>query len=256
MVEQAEATRWRVLLVDADGDVREQLRSAWVRGPLDLHHADDIATAARLHQAVPFDALLLDTDQMTGPGLSWCRSLRAAGDDTPLVMLSGHATEIDRIVGLEAGADDFVSKPIHPRELQARLQAIVRRGSAGESPGSPARSTEVIHFGPFEFNLHRRELRKGPDPVPLTTGEYAMLKALARHPGQALTREQLSRMARGRAFGPFDRSLDVQVSRLRRVLEDDPAHPRFIQTVWGVGYVFIPDGAPGPASTGTPPEPR
>lgn len=167
MVERAEATRWRVLLVDGDGDVREQLRSAWVRGPLDLHHADDVATAARLHQAVPFDALLLDTDQVTGPCLSWCRTLRAAGDDTPLVMLSGHATEIDRIMGLEAGADDFVSKPVHPRELQARLQAIVRRG-----------------------------------------------------------------------------------------LEDDPAHPRFIQTVWGVGYVFIPDGVPGPASTGTPLEPQ
>lgn len=135
MVERAEATRWRVLLVDGDGDVREQLRSAWVRGPLDLHHADDVATAARLHQAVPFDALLLNTDQVAGPCLSWCRTLRAAGDDTPLVMLSGHATEIDRILGLEAGADDFVSKPVHPQELQARLQAIVRRGLACEPPG-------------------------------------------------------------------------------------------------------------------------
>ena len=151
MVEQAEATRWRVLLVDADGGVREQLSSAWVRGPLDLHHANDIATAARLHQAVPFDALLLDTDQMTGPGLSWCRSLRAAGDDTPLVMLSGHATEIDRIVGLEAGADDFVSKPVHPRELQARLQAIVRRGSAGGGPAGPLGHIDVV--GEAEHSL-------------------------------------------------------------------------------------------------------
>ncbi|NBO83126.1 MAG: two-component system response regulator OmpR, partial [Betaproteobacteria bacterium] len=155
-------------------------------------------------------------------------------------------TDVDRIVGLEAGADDFLAKPFHPRELRARLQAVLRRRPPSEPPGAPARSAEVIHFGPFEFNLQRRELRKGPQSVPLTTGEYAMLKALVRHPGQALTREQLAQLARGRTFGPYDRSLDVQVSRLRRMLEEDPAHPRFIQTVWGVGYVFVPDRGPSP----------
>lgn len=246
MLEQAEHPRVRLLLVDDDEATQTLLRAEFAEATTEFLMAADLSTAQRLHVQGRTDALLVDPALHQGEALEWCRRLRSSGDDTPLIMLSAQATEVDRIVGLEAGADDFLAKPFHCRELRARLQAVLRRRPPPEPPGAPSRSAEVIHFGPFEFNLQRRELRKGPEPVPLTTGEYAMLKALARHPGQPLTREQLAQLARGRAFGPYDRSLDVQVSRLRRMLEDDPTHPRFIQTVWGVGYVFVPDGAASP----------
>ncbi len=242
MVQQAEHQRLRVLLADDDPSTQAALRQEFDGQDEELVMAMDAAALHKLHAPGRTDVLLLDPAFSGGEGLEECRRLRAADDQTPLIMISRRATEVDRIVGLEAGADDYLAKPFHPRELRARMQAVLRRKPQVEQPGAPSRAAEVIHFGPFEFNLQRRELRKGPLPVPLTTGEYAMLKALARHPGQPLTREQLAHLARGRAFGPYDRSLDVQVSRLRRMLEEDPAHPRFIQTVWGVGYVFVPDG--------------
>ena len=246
MLEPSEPSRLRLLVVDDDPTTLAQLRAEFSHAATELIVAADVPAAQRLHVPGRTGALLLDPTLNQGEGLDWCRMLRAAQDSTPLIMLSAKATEVDRIVGLEAGADDYLAKPFHSRELRARLQAVMRRSPTTEPPGAPSRSAEVIHFGPFEFNLQRRELRKGPQAVPLTTGEYAMLKALARHPGQALTREQLAQLARGRAFGPYDRSLDVQVSRLRRMLEEDPTHPRFIQTVWGVGYVFVPDGSANP----------
>jgi two-component system phosphate regulon response regulator OmpR len=239
---QALHRRLRVVLVDDDPSTQAQVRLEFEGQDVDVLVATDAASLNRLMSSGHTDLIVLEPGLNQGEGLEMCRHLRGTGDDTPLIMVSRKASEVDRIVGLEVGADDYLGKPFHPRELRARIQAVLRRQPIPEPPGAPSRAAEVIHFGPFEFNLQRRELRKGPEPVPLTTGEYAMLKALARHPGQALSRERLAQLARGRAFGPFDRSLDVQVSRLRRMLEEDPAHPRFIQTVWGVGYVFVPDG--------------
>ena len=149
---------------------------------------------------------------------------------------------MDRIVGLEIGADDYLGKPFNPRELLARVHAVLRRRPAVEAPGAPATETEIVNFGNFVFDLSARTLKKDGEDLPLTTGEFAMLKALVRHPRQPLSREKLAQLARGREFEPFDRSLDVQVSRLRKLVEQDPASPRYIQTVWGVGYVFVPDG--------------
>ena len=158
-------------------------------------------------------------------------------------MLTAKGEDVDRIVGLEVGADDYLGKPFNPRELLARIHAVLRRRPTIEAPGSPAGDAEVVRFGPFSFDMGTRVLRRGDEDLPLTTGEFAMLKALVRHPRQPLSREKLAQLARGREFEPFDRSLDVQVSRLRKLLEVDPGAPRFIQTVWGVGYVFVPDGA-------------
>jgi two-component system phosphate regulon response regulator OmpR len=122
------------------------------------------------------------------------------------------------------------------------MHAVLRRRPAVEAPGSPSSEDETVAFGPFSFDLGARKLRKGTEELALTTGEFAMLKALVRHPRQPLSREKLAQLARGRDFEPFDRSLDVQVSRLRKLIEEDATVPRYIQTVWGVGYVFIPDG--------------
>ena len=120
---------------------------------------------------------------------------------------------------------------------------MLRRRPPVEAPGAPSGENEVVTFGPFSFDLGTRVLQKNGEELALTTGEFAMLKALVRHPRQPLSREKLALLARGREFEPFDRSLDVQVSRLRKLIEEDAAAPRYIQTVWGVGYVFVPDGA-------------
>ena len=150
--------------------------------------------------------------------------------------------EADRVVGLELGADDYLGKPFNPRELLARVHAVLRRRPPLEAPGAPSTENETVTFGPFAFDLGSRTLKKDGEELSLTTGEFAMLKALVRHPRQPLSREKLAQLARGREFEPFDRSLDVQISRLRKLVEADAAAPRYIQTVWGVGYVFVPDG--------------
>ncbi len=120
---------------------------------------------------------------------------------------------------------------------------MLRRRPPAEAPGAPSKEPQVVTFGPFEFDLSLRRLTKDGEQIPLTTGEFSMLKALVRHPRQPLSRDKLAQLARGREFEPFDRSLDVQISRLRKMIEPDAAQPRYIQTVWGVGYVFVPDGA-------------
>jgi two-component system phosphate regulon response regulator OmpR len=150
--------------------------------------------------------------------------------------------DVDRIVGLEVGADDYRPKPFNPRELLARVHAVLRRRPAMEAPGAPSKEPQTVAFGPFEFDLSLRRLMKNGEQISLTTGEFSMLKALVRHPRQPLSRDKLAQLARGREFEPFDRSLDVQISRLRKMIESDPSQPRYIQTVWGVGYVFVPDG--------------
>ena len=189
-----------------------------------------------------FDALILDLMMPGEDGLQILRRLREQKDTTPIIMLTARGEDVDRIVGLEMGADDYIPKPFNPRELLARIHAVLRRRPAADAPGAPSMTDEVVKFGEFELDLGTRVLRKNGEPVPLTTGEFAVLKAFARHPKQPLSRDKLMEIARGREYEAFDRSLDVQVSRLRKMIEPDPSKPRFLQTVWGVGYVFIPDG--------------
>ena len=156
-------------------------------------------------------------------------------------MLTAKGDEIDRIVGLEMGADDYLPKPFNPRELVARIQAVLRR-RGDVVPGAPTTEDRRIVFGDVEVDLATRELKKNDEMVSLTTGEFAVLKVLLEHPRQPLSRDRLMSLARGREQGPFDRTIDVQVSRLRKLIEPDPANPRYLQTVWGFGYVFVPDG--------------
>jgi two-component system phosphate regulon response regulator OmpR len=157
-------------------------------------------------------------------------------------MLTAKGDDVDRIVGLEVGADDYLPKPFNPRELLARIKAVLRR-QVKELPGAPSQQEEVVAFGPFTLDLSTRTLTKNGEVVSLTTGEFAVMKALVQHPREPLTRDKLMNLARGREWGAMERSIDVQVSRLRRLIEDNPAKARYIQTVWGVGYVFVPDGA-------------
>ena len=233
----------KILVVDDDQRIRELLRRYLVQEGFDVIQAEDAKALNRILLRETVDLIVLDLMLPGEDGLSICRRLRAANDRTPIIMLTAKVEDVDRIVGLEVGADDYLGKPFNPRELLARIHAVLRRRPPVEAPGAPSSENEVVKFGPYSFDLATRSLVKGDQELPLTTGEFAMLKALVRHPRQPMSRDKLAQMARGREFEPFDRSLDVQVSRLRKMLEADPAAPRYIQTVWGVGYVFVPDGS-------------
>jgi two-component system, OmpR family, phosphate regulon response regulator OmpR len=234
-----------ILVVDDDVRIRDLLRRYLTQEGFGVLVAEDGKALSRVLQRESVDLIVLDLMMPGEDGLSICRQLRAGGDRTPIIMLTAKGDDVDRIVGLEVGADDYLGKPFNPRELLARIHAVLRRRPPSEAPGAPSLEAEVVKFGPFEFDLGLRTLRKDGADMPLTTGEFAMLKALVRHPRQPLSREKLAQLARGRGFEPFDRSLDVQVSRLRKLIEDDSASPRYLQTVWGIGYVFVPDGNAG-----------
>jgi two-component system phosphate regulon response regulator OmpR len=233
----------RLLIVDDDRElcelVGELLEGEGFEVEVSSRSSEGLARAlSGEHSLVVLDVMMPGMN-----GFEVLRRLRAEGSGVHVLMLTARGDDVDRIVGLEIGADDYLPKPFNPRELLARVHAVLRRRPAQEAPGAPSSDNEVVSFGPFAFDLGARTLRKNGEELPLTTGEFAMLKALVRHPRQPLSREKLAQLARGREFEPFDRSLDVQVSRLRKLIEADPASPRYIQTVWGVGYVFVPDGA-------------
>lgn len=232
----------KLLVVDDDPRLRDLLRRYLGENGFQVFVADNGVTMNRLWLRERFDALILDLMMPGEDGLQILRHLREQKDTTPIIMLTARGEDVDRIVGLEMGADDYIPKPFNPRELLARIHAVLRRRPAADAPGAPSMTDEVVKFGEFELDLGTRVLRKNGEPVPLTTGEFAVLKAFARHPKQPLSRDKLMEIARGREYEAFDRSLDVQVSRLRKMIEPDPSKPRFLQTVWGVGYVFIPDG--------------
>ncbi len=232
-----------VLIVDDDPDISRMMADYLGQHALEVSTASDGRQMRAALATAAVDLIVLDLMLPGEDGLSICRRLRAANDHTPIIMLTAKVEDVDRIVGLEVGADDYLPKPFNPRELLARIHAVLRRRPAPEAPGAPSKEAQVVTFGPFEFDLSLRRLSKNGEQIALTTGEFSMLKALVRHPRQPLSRDKLAQLARGREFEPFDRSLDVQISRLRKMLEPDPAQPRYIQTVWGVGYVFVPDGA-------------
>ena len=231
----------RILIIDDDARLRELLlRYLGEQG----FAAKAVADGSALDKALllnRYHLLVLDLMLPGEDGLAILRRLRGAGENVPVILLTAKGDEIDRIVGLEMGADDYLSKPFNPRELVARINAVLRR--KGSLPaGAPDVEEKVFSFGDCELNLATRVLTKSGAPVSLTTGEFALLKALVTHPRHPLSRDKLMELARGRDHEPFDRAIDVQVSRLRKMVEPDSGKPRFIQTVWGHGYVFVPDG--------------
>lgn len=233
--------RYRILLVDDDARLRDLLnRYLSEQGFSVKAVADAVAMDRALHRE-HYDLMVLDLMLPGEDGLAICRRLRAAESALPIVMLTAKGDDVDRIVGLEMGADDYLPKPFNPRELVARINAVLRR-QPQSPPGAPTGDDEVVAFGRVEVNLGTRTLSRDGEEQPLTTGEFSLLKVLLQHPRQPLSRDKLMEMARGREYEVFDRAIDVQVSRLRKLVEEDPSKPRYIQTVWGFGYVFVPDG--------------
>ncbi len=231
------------MVVDDDPRLRELLERYLGQEGFDVVLAENGEAVDQLLAREDISLMVLDVMLPGESGLAICRRLRALQVATPIIMLTAKGEELDRITGLEVGADDYLAKPFNPRELLARIHAVLRRRPSLEAPGAPSSSLEIVVFGPFTFDIASRKLHRHGEELPLTTGEFAMLKTLVRHPRQPLTREKLAQLTRGRDIKPSDRSLDVQISRLRRLIEDDAAAPRYLQTVWGTGYVFVPDGA-------------
>ena len=196
----------KILIVDDDARIRDLLRRYLAQEGFEVMLAEDSKAMNRILLRDTVDLIVLDLMMPGEDGLSVCRRLRSANDRTPIIMLTAKGEDVDRIVGLEVGADDYLSKPFNPRELLARIHAVLRRRPATEVPGAPSSDQEVAVFGPFSFDMGLRTLHKNGEELPLTTGEFAMLKTLVRHPRQPLSREKLAQLARGREFEPFDRS--------------------------------------------------
>jgi DNA-binding response OmpR family regulator len=232
----------RVLLIDDDAALTRLVGEYLAGAGFAVEAAGDAAAGlAALRRAErggnPFELLILDLMLPDADGLEVCRRLRGDADPAlaalPIVMLTARGEETDRIVGLELGADDYLGKPFHPRELLARLRAVLRRGARGATRGEAP-----LRFGRLEIDRAARVARVDGEERPLTGHQFDLLVALAESAGRVLSRDALMSRLRGRDLEPFDRSIDVHVSRLRAALEDDPARPRRILTVRGVGYVF------------------
>jgi two-component system phosphate regulon response regulator OmpR len=233
----------KIKILVADAHLRSQsvLEHYLVDQGLTVHCASDSKEMNRLLERENFHLLVLDLMLPGEDGLSIFRNLRQQNNNIPIIMLKTKGDEVDRIIGLELGADDYMPKPFNHRELLARIKAVLRR-SVQVAPDVLSLSEDIISIGEHEFNLTTREMVKGGINIPITTGEYSVLKALTTHPREPLSRDKLMNLAHGRDSPALDRSIDVQVSRLRKMLEVDATEPRFIKTVWGFGYVFVPDG--------------
>ncbi len=230
----------KILVVDDDLRLRQLLERYLREQGYTSRSVNDAEAMDHAIAREHYDLLVLDLMLPGEDGLSICRRMRNTHPELAIIMLTAKGEEIDRIVGLEMGADDYLPKPFNPRELVARINAVLRR-RATVVPGAPAEVPEVVNFGGWSLDLGRRLLSREGEEQTLTTGEFGLLKVLAEHPRQPLSRDRLSELGRGREYGAFDRAIDVQISRLRKLIEADPANPRHIQTVRGFGYVFIPD---------------
>lgn len=231
---------YKILVVDDDLPLRIMLSDYLsgegfyvkaVANPLEM----DEALSQQSYNLAVIDLMLPNED-----GLSICRRLfEKFNGQMGILILTAKGEDVDRIIGLEVGADDYLSKPFNPRELVARIRAILRRvNHNGES--SKQQNSKLICFGDYQLNTETRHLTKSGHTVELTSGEFELLTILAGRPNQLLSRDMLTTLARGRESGPYERSVDVLISRLRKTIEPDPKNPNFIRTVWGRGYIFVP----------------
>ena len=232
----------KILIVDDDPRLRELL-NRYLGDQGFLTHAVADGDAMERHLAKePTDLIILDLMLPGDDGLTLARRLRKTSN-TPIIILSARGDDVDRIVGLEVGADDYLPKPFNPRELLARIRAVLRR----KCPDEPHNQAPHIRsFGHYQLNLDNHTLSKDGVNIPLTASELALIEVFTEHPNRILSRDRLVDLLKGYDRSPFDRSIDVRVTRLRRKIEHDPKSPQFIRTIWGKGYLFTPNGeSPG-----------
>ena len=229
-----------ILVVDDHSEIRDLLKRFLEQHGMRVSCARDGKEMKRLLDEREFDLLVLDLMMPGEDGLTLCRELRVKSR-LPIIMLTAMGEETDRIIGLEMGADDYLSKPFNPRELLARIKAVMRRTQA-ESLPVPEALTRDLRFDRWLLDVNRRELvdEEGVG-MSLSTAEFDLLKVFLERPQRVLSRDQLLDLARGREAVAFDRAIDTLVSRLRRKLERDPKNPELIKTIWGGGYLFAAD---------------
>jgi len=230
----------KILLVDDDPELRQLLSTYLARHGFDTLLLPDTRQLDTYLERYQPHLVVLDLMLPGEDGLSACRRLRARGETRPIIMLTARDDTVDRVIGLEMGADDYVGKPFDPRELVARIEAVLRRGIAPAAAPDPQAGEYC--FGDWRLDRGTRRLFCKHEETTLTSGEFALLNTLIAHANRPMKRERLIELTRGDESESFDRAIDVQIHRLRRLIETDPTHPRYLQTVWGIGYVFVPDG--------------
>ncbi len=230
-----------ILLVDDERDIRDPLATYLGKNGLRITKAENAAAARDIIAVHAIDLVLLDIMMPGEDGISLARFLRAT-TSIPVILLTAKAEEMDRVLGLEIGADDYVTKPFSPRELLARIKAVLRRTAGGGPASVHAPDAAGFGFGPWVLRTGERELVDAEGvALPLSTGEYNLLHAFVTHPRRVLTRDQLLDLSQGRELAAFERSIDNHISRLRRKIEADPGDPKLIKTVWGGGYMLAAD---------------
>ena len=225
-----------ILVVDDDLKLRGLLKKFLMEQAFEVMDVSNTFEAEKLLNTKTFDAMVLDMMMPGENGLDFCKRLRMLDNNIPIIMLSARGEDIDKIIGLEIGVDDYLSKPFNPRELVARIKAILRR------PHKPQETLKVNTYrvGIYEFDLIKRHLSAvNKQTIQLTSTEYDLLKALVENPNIPLSRDKIMRLLHAKEFNIFDRSIDVLVSRLRKIIEKDVSKPELIKTVWGVGYVYV-----------------
>ena len=229
----------RLLVVDDDPGLRELLTRYLTEQGFEVVAVPDGQAMEKYLAAQSADLVILDLMLPGEDGLALARRLRARGE-IPIVMLSARGEELDRIVGLEVGADDYLAKPFNPRELLARTRPVLRRRAA---PATVETAGAAQRFGPYALDIASHRLTREGTEVPVTSAEFTLLRVFLEHPNRVLSRDTLLSLIKGYERDPFDRSIDVRVARLRRKIEPDPESPTYIRTVWGAGYLFAPRGA-------------
>jgi DNA-binding response OmpR family regulator len=227
----------RILVVEDDRDIAQLVELHLRDLGAGVTLADDGAAALELAQREPFDLLILDITLPSVDGLEICRRIRASERYTPILMLTARSSEVDRIIGLELGADDYLTKPFSIRELIARVKALLRRVDALSKRDADAEA-KVLAFGDLRIDVEKRKVTVGLEVIDLTAKEFDLLLQFARHPGRVYTRAQLLDLVWGYGHDGYEHTVNSHINRLRSKIEKDHANPSFILTVWGVGYKF------------------
>jgi DNA-binding response OmpR family regulator len=226
----------RLLVVDDEPKLRKLLKTYLSQEGYDVEAVENGTAMDRYLAADDVDLVILDLMLPGEDGLSIGRRLRH-DKKLPIIILSARAEELDRIVGLEMGADDYLIKPFNPRELLARIRSVLRRCKDNKTASPDSKDPSLI-FGPFRLDVQRHKLTREHQDIPLTTGEFTLLRIFLEHPNRVLNRDRLLELTKGYDHSPQDRSIDVCVGRLRRKIEQDPAQPVYLRTIWGAGYIF------------------
>jgi two-component system phosphate regulon response regulator OmpR len=229
----------KIIVLDDEAELRNMLQRFLTGHGFEVRVVEDSKRLERYLQREPYDLLVLDLMIGEENGLEICSRLRAEGQTLPILMLTAKGDPLDKVVGLETGADDYLAKPFLPRELVARIRALLRRQKIAS--GDPTVTSQAVRFGDFSLDLGKQSLSRKGEPLDIHSAQMLLLVALASSPNRPVSRDNLIARARGRDHDALDRSIDVQVLRLRQIVEDDPSKPRFIKTVWGVGYMLIAD---------------